>query len=106
MTTSLKSFKYKQPKEPSIDELLLSRPDISTKLVQLNEKYQAASKHYKRCVNKQSSYLLSSQTDKATSMREMVDEMRLLKTKLIKKRKELEESLLHEEVFLIRNLPE
>jgi len=106
MTTSLKSFRCKQPKSASIDDLLSSRPDVLSKLVQLNEKYFAACKHYKRCVNKQSSYLLSAQHDKAKAMKEMVDEMKALKTALIKKRKELEINLLYEEASAIKNLPE
>jgi len=50
--------------------------------------------------------LLSAQHDKAKAMKEMVDEMKALKTALIKKRKELEINLLYEEASAIKNLPE
>lgn len=96
-TASLNSFKYVQPKSADLDELLNSNPDIREQLVDLNKQYEAASKHYKRCVNRQASYLLSSQTDKAATMRNMVNEMRELKTSLIKARKELAYKLLQEE---------
>lgn len=103
---SLRTFKFKQPKTTTSDELLATRPEVAEELEILNAKYLAASQHYKRCTNKLGSYLLASNPEKASEMKQLVEAMKRLKADLIIKRKELERQLILEEAKLILSLPE
>lgn len=103
---SLRTFKFKQPKKSTSDELLLTRPDVGAKLEALNAKYLAASQHYKRCTNKMGSYLLAENAERAKEMQVIVDDMKKLKAELIRKRKDLERELIFTEAEHIRSLPE
>jgi hypothetical protein len=103
---SLRTFRFKQPKKTTSDELLATRPEVAAELEVLNAKYLAASQHYKRCTNKLGSYLLASNSEKANEMKQLVESMKHLKAQLILKRKDLERQLILEEAQFILSLPE